>query len=79
MSVWFTKHVVCGLPPTVCLLRPQDPAVVAAVAQLQALKEQLSRLEGLRQAFAHGRQRQLQPLLQALQAQQQPSPSQLSR
>lgn len=52
--------------------------MVAAVAQLQALKEQLSRLEGLQQAFAHGRQSQLQPLLQALQAQQ-PSPPQSSR
>lgn len=79
LRLWFTEHVVCGSTTTACLLCPQDPAVVAAVAQLQALKEQLSRLEGLQQAFAHGRQSQLQPLLQALQEQQQPSPPQLSR
>jgi hypothetical protein len=54
--------------------------VVAAVAQLQALKEQLSRLEGLQAAFAQGRQSQLQPLLTALQEQQQqPPPHLLSR
>jgi hypothetical protein len=41
----------------------QDPAVVAAVAELQSLKQQLARLEGLQEAFANGRQRPLHALL----------------
>jgi hypothetical protein len=40
----------------------QDPGVVAAVAELQSLKQQLAHLEGLQEAFASGRQRPLHAL-----------------
>jgi hypothetical protein len=53
----------------VCCL--QDPAVLASVCQLQALKQQLSQLEGLQAAFAEGRASTLQDLLDAVQQQQQ--------
>jgi hypothetical protein len=54
------------------VLCPQDPAVLAAVCQLQALKQQLCQLEGLRDAFAEGRgSSTLQDLLDAVQQQQQ--------
>jgi hypothetical protein len=51
--------------------------VVEAVEQLQALKDKMLRLQGLQQAFADGRQSQLEPLIgavcEAVQQQQQQS------
>jgi hypothetical protein len=52
-----------------CLcLCAQDLAVVAAVEQLQSAKQELARLEGLREAFcADSKQSQLQQLVTAVQ------------
>lgn len=43
----------------------QDPQVVAAVAELQQLKQQLAHLEGLQATFQSNRQGLLQQLLKA--------------
>ena len=57
------QKLICTLPLPSALACMQDPAVVAAVAELQSLKQQLARLEGLQEAFANGRQRPLHALL----------------